>query len=72
MKYLLYNPQSTGYHWAILDSDTSKWTLFCAEIPTPDTRLFILRDIHLPSIESSIRYPLPTGNLKLDMPELFI
>jgi hypothetical protein len=72
MKYLLYHPNSTNYHWAILDTDKSEWTLYCSAIPTPDARMFTLQDIHLTSIEQAIHYPLPTGNAKLDMPELFI
>jgi hypothetical protein len=72
MKYLLYNPQSRDYHWAILDTDKSKWTLYCAAIPTTDAPMFTLEDVHLTSIKRAIHYQLPTGNIKLDMPELFI
>ena len=72
MKYLLYHPDSPGYSWAILDTDKSEWTLYCSAIPTPDARMFTLEDVHLTSIKRAIHYPLPTGNVKLDMPELFI
>jgi hypothetical protein len=72
MKYLLYRPDSHPYPWAIIDTDKSEWTLYCSTIPTPDARMFTLQDTHLAPIKQAIHYPLPTGNVKLDMPELFI